>query len=168
MAETQQQAAGLIDEAHKQNPECAGVDLNEMRSALRIQQAHLLEALVADLCAGNFVRKGSLIARASHRPKLPTPLQSVESKIRETLSKKPFDAPSRREIEPDSHARHVVRFLIENGDVIEIAPDVLLLRENFECMKSCSRRFHFQKRTGHCERAAPGAGEFAANHGALS
>ena len=39
-------------------------------------------------------------------------------------------------IESDSHARQVVRFLIENGDVIEIAPDVLLLRENFERMKS--------------------------------
>ena len=48
------QAAELIDEAHKQNPECAGVDLNEMRSALRIQQAHIMEALVTDLCAGQF------------------------------------------------------------------------------------------------------------------
>jgi selenocysteine-specific elongation factor len=135
------QAAGLIDEAHKQNPECAGVDLNEMRSALRIQQAHALEALVADLCAGNFVRKGSVIARASHRPKLPTPLGLVEARIRETLSKKPFDPPSRREIEADSHARQVVRFLIENGDLIEIAPDVVSLRENFECMKNAVADF---------------------------
>lgn len=135
------QAAGLIDEAHKQNPECAGVDLNEMRSALRIQQAHALEALVADLCAGNFVRKGSVIARASHRPKLPTPLRLVEARIRETLSKKPFDPPSRREIETDSRARQVVRFLIENGDLIEIAPDVVLLRENFECMKNAVADF---------------------------
>jgi selenocysteine-specific elongation factor len=135
------QAAGLIDEAHKQNPECAGVDLNEMRSALRIQQAHALEALVADLCAANFVRKGSVIARASHRPKLPAPLGLVEARIRETLSKKPFDPPSRREIEADSHARQVVRFLIENGDLIEIAPDVVLLRENFECMKNAVADF---------------------------
>ena len=135
------QAGELIDEAHKQNPECAGVDLNEMRSALRIQQAHALEALVADLCAGNFVRKGSVIARASHRPKLPTPLRLVEARIRETLSKKPFDPPSRREIEADSHARQVVRFLIESGDLIEIAPDVVLLRENFECMKNAVADF---------------------------
>ena len=130
------QAVGLIDEAHKQNPECAGVDLNAMRSALRIQQAHTMEALVADLCAGNFVRKGSVIARASHRPKLPTHLQLVEAGIRETLSKQPFDPPSRKVIETASHARQVVRFLIENGDLIEIAPDVVLLRENFEEMKS--------------------------------
>ena len=138
------QAAGLIDEAHKQNPECAGVDLNEMRSTLRIQQAHTMEALVTDLCAGNFVRKGSLIARASHRPKLPTHLQLVEAGIRETLSKQPFDPPSRKVIESDSHARQVVRFLIENKDLIEIAPDVVLLRENFERMKSRVAEFIFK------------------------
>jgi selenocysteine-specific elongation factor len=138
------QAAGLIDEAHKQNPECAGVDLNAMRSALRIQRAHTMEALVADLCAGNFVRKGSVIARASHRPKLPTHLQLVEAGIRETLSKQPFDPPSRKVIETASHARQVVRFLIENGDLIEIAPDVVLLRENFECMKSRVAEFIFK------------------------
>ena len=130
------QAAGLIEEAHKQNPECAGVDLNEIRSALRIQQAHIIEALVADLCAGNFIRKRSVIACASHRPKLPTHLQLVETGIREALSKQPFDPPSRKVIETTSHARQVVRFLIENGDLIEIAPDVVLLRENFEEMKS--------------------------------
>lgn len=138
------QAAGLIDEAHKQNPECGGVDLNEMRSALRIQQAHIMEALVTDLCAGNFVRKGSLIARASHRPKLPTHLQLVEAGIRETLSKQPFDPPSRKVIESDAHARQVVRFLIEKKDLIEIATDVVLLRENFERMKSRIAEFIFK------------------------
>jgi selenocysteine-specific elongation factor len=130
------QAAGLIDEAHKQNPECFGVDLNEMRSALRIQQADFMEALTTDLCAGNFVRKGSLIARNSHRPKLPIDLQLVEGTIRETLSKQPFDPPSRKVIESDSRARQVLRFLIENKDLIEFAPDVVLLRESFERMKS--------------------------------
>ena len=135
------QAAGLIDAAHKQHPECAGVDLNEMRSALCIQQAHTMEALVADLCSGNFVRKGSVIARASHRPKLPTHLQLVEAGIRETLSKQPFDPPSRKMIETASYARQVVRFLIENGDLIEIAPDVVLLRKNFECMKNAVANF---------------------------
>src|SRR5439155_975687 len=114
----------------------AGVDLNEIRSALRIQQAHIIEALVADLCAGNFIRKRSVIACASHRPKLPTHLQLVETGIREALSKQPFDPQSRKVIEATSHARQVVRFLIENGDLIEIAPDVVLLRENFEEMKS--------------------------------
>jgi selenocysteine-specific elongation factor len=130
------QAARLIDEAHRQNPERAGVNLNEMRSALRIQRPELLEALVADLCNGDFIRKGSVVARTSHRPALPNKVQPVEKKVREALSKQPFDPPSRRTIESDPQARQVVRFLIENGEIIEIAPDVMLLRESFEQMKS--------------------------------
>jgi selenocysteine-specific elongation factor len=129
-------AAGLIDEAHKRNPARAGVDLNEMRSGLHIQQPEMLEALVADLCKRDFIRKGPIVARASHRPALPTHIQPIETKIREALSKQPFDPPTRRTIESDPQARQVVRFLIENGEVIEIAPDVILLRESFERMKS--------------------------------
>ena len=129
-------AARLVDAAHKQNPERAGLDLNEMRTALRIHQPEMLEALLADLCNGDFIRKGSVVARTSHRPTLPVDVQPVEKEVREALSKQPFDPPSRKAIELDPQARQVVRFLIESGEVIEIAPDVILLRESFERMKS--------------------------------
>ena len=130
------QAIGLIDAAHKQTPERAGIDLSELRSVLRIQDAEVLESLVADLCKGDFVRKGSVVAWTSHRPTLPAHLQPVEKRIRETLTGQPFDPPSRKAIESDPRARQVVRFLIENGDVTELALDVVLLRESFERMKS--------------------------------
>ena len=130
------QAIGLIDAAHKQTPERAGIDLSELRSALRIQDAEVLESLVADLCKGDFVRKGSVVAWTSHRPTLPAHLQPVEKRIRETLTGQPFDPPSRKAIESDPRARQVVRFLIENGDVTELALDVVLLRGSFERMKS--------------------------------
>ena len=130
-----EQAASLIDEAHKGNPERAGVDLNELRSALHVQESNVFEALIADLCVKDFVRKGPAIARTSHRPLLPAELQAVERKIREALSGRPFDPPPRREIETDRHAQQVLRFLTETGDLSEIGPDVVLLRENFEHMK---------------------------------
>jgi len=130
------QAIGLIDAAHQENPERGGVDLGELRSALRIQEPAVFESLVADLCGGDFVRKGSVIARASHRPTLSLHLQPVEKRIREALAGQPFDPPSRKVIESDPQARQVVRFFIENGEVTELGLDVLLLRENFERMKS--------------------------------
>jgi selenocysteine-specific elongation factor len=129
-------AIALIDDAHKRNPERAGADVSDLRSALRIGEADLLEALLADLCDGDFVRKGSLIARAVHRPALPIELRAVEKSIREAFSEKPFDPPSRKTIESDSQAQQVLRFLIENGDIIEIAPDVVVLRRSFDRMKS--------------------------------
>jgi selenocysteine-specific elongation factor len=131
-----EQAIGLIDEVHNQHPERAGVDLNDLRSALRIQEPEVFESLMADLCESGFVRKGSGIARTSHRQKLPVHVQPVEKRIREALSKQPFDPPSRKTIESEPQARQVVRFLIEHGDATEIALDVVLLRENFARMKS--------------------------------
>jgi selenocysteine-specific elongation factor len=129
-------AIGLIDAAHKETPERAGLDLGELRPALRIQEPEVVESLVADLCAGDFVRKGSVIARTSYRPTLPVHAQPVEKRIRGALAEQPFDPPSRKAIESDPQARQVVRFLIENGDVTELALDVVLLRESFERMKS--------------------------------
>ncbi len=131
-----ERATSLIDEAHKCNPERAGLDLNELRSTLRIQESNVFEALIADLCVKDFVRKGSAIARISHRPLLPADLEPVERRIRESLSHKPFDPLPRREIEPDRRAQHVLRFLIDSGQVIEVGPDAILLRDNFEHMKA--------------------------------
>jgi selenocysteine-specific elongation factor len=130
------QAIGLIDAVHKKTPERTGVDLSELRSALRIQDPELLESLVGDLAGGDFVRKRSVIARTSHRPTLPVHFQPVEKQIREALTKQPFDPPSRKSIESNPQARQVMRFLIENGDITELALDVVLLRENFERIKS--------------------------------
>ena len=130
------QAIGLIDAVHKQTPERAGIDLSELRSALSIQEAEVIESLVADLSGGDFVRKGSVIARTSHHPTLPVHLAPVEKRIREALTGQPFDPPSRKSIESNPQARQVVRFLIENGDVTELSLDVVLLRESFERMKA--------------------------------
>jgi selenocysteine-specific elongation factor len=130
------QAIAFIDNAHKENPERLGLDLNELRAALRDLPKEVFEALIAELCAADFVRKGSAIARTSHRPVLPADLEPVERRIRESLSHKPFDPPPRREIEPDRHTQHVLRFLIESGEVIEVSPDAILLRDNFVYMKA--------------------------------
>jgi selenocysteine-specific elongation factor len=130
------QAISLIDAGHQKFAERTGIDVGELRSALRVQPAEMLESLVADLCNGDFIRKGSVIARTSHRPTLPLHVQAVEKRICEALNGQPFDPPSRKALESDAKARQVMRFLIENGEVTELALDVVLLRENFDRMKS--------------------------------
>ena len=130
------QAIGLIDDAHKRSPERLGLELADLRAALRDRPQNLFDGLIAELCTNGFIRKGSVIARTSHRPLLPTELQPVETKIRDALSQKPFDPPSRREIESDRGARDVLRFLIESGEVIEVSPDSVLPRENFDRIKA--------------------------------
>ncbi len=82
-----------------------------------------------------------MIARRSHQPALPATLRPTAAKIREALSSKPFDPPARKEIELDRDAPQVLRYLIERGEVIEIASDVVLSRENFERMKKALADF---------------------------
>lgn len=50
-------AIELIDNAHKENPERLGLDLNELRIALRDQPQNVFEAVIAQLCAGGFFAK---------------------------------------------------------------------------------------------------------------
>jgi selenocysteine-specific elongation factor len=126
----------FIDNAHKKNPERAGLDLKELRTALRDQTPEVFDALISSLCTDDFVRKGSVIARLSHRPALATDLQLAATKIREALSKKPFDPLSRKEIRLNSHAEQALRFLIEQGEIIDVGQNVILLRESFEQMQN--------------------------------
>src|SRR5262245_48854072 len=147
--ELRAKAIGLIDAAHKKTPEHTGIDLGQLRSALRIQEPEMFESLVADLCEGDFVRKGSVIARTSHRPTLPVHFQKVEKRIRGALTALPFDPPSRKVIESDPQARQVMRFLIENGDITELALDVVLMRESFERMKSQVAEFISKRSEEH-------------------
>ena len=134
-------AARLIDNTLEKNPERLGYDLSELRAALRDESTDVFEALIADMCSGDFARRESTITRRSHRPALPAKLQPVAAKIHEALCEKPFDPPPRRELERDPEAQRILRFLIESGKVIEITPDVVLLRENFERMKNAVADF---------------------------
>jgi selenocysteine-specific elongation factor len=129
------QVIGLIDAAHKRNPERTGLDLNDLRAALRHQPPDVFEALIADLCADNFARKGSAIARIAHRPVLPPNLQPVAMKIREALSAKPFDPPSRKDFSEDGQLQQALRFLIEQGNVVELNSEIVLLRDAAEQMR---------------------------------
>jgi selenocysteine-specific elongation factor len=138
-------ATRLIDNTLSKNPERVGYNLSDLRAALRDKSTDVFEALMADLCSSDFIRKESAITRRSHRPALPAKLQPLAAKIHETLSRKPFDPPPRKELERDMDEQRALKFSIENGKVIEISSDVVLLRENFERMKSAVADFISKK-----------------------
>jgi selenocysteine-specific elongation factor len=137
-------ATRLIDSALSKNPERPGYDLSDLRAGLRDKGMDVFEALLADLCSSDFVRKESTIARRSHRPALPVNLQPLAESIVEHLSTKPFDPPPRKEFKAGSVEQRVVKFLIASGKIIEISSDVLLLPENFVQMRSATRDFILQ------------------------
>ena len=127
-------AARFIDTAHRTYPERRGLELNALRGEFNSLSPAVFDALIIDLCANGFVRVGSAIARNSHRAALPPQLQSAAESIRAALAKKPFDPPARGSIASKNNA--AFQFLIETGEIVEVAPEVVLLRDSFEKMKA--------------------------------
>ena len=97
-----QRASRLVDLVHQTHPEQRGLELAELRAALRDQPEEVFDALVSHLCVSGFVRERSTIARRSHRPNLPAQIQAAAEKIRAMLAAKPFDPPARKEIAQES------------------------------------------------------------------
>jgi selenocysteine-specific elongation factor len=128
-------AVTLIDRLHQMHSERAGLDLNDLRAALPEIASIVLDALLLDLCSGEFVRHGSVIARASHRAVLAPDLDAVARQILGRLSEKPLDPPSRTQLAPNEASRQALRYLIENGEVVELTPDLLLPSETFARVK---------------------------------
>ncbi len=134
-------AAGLIDAAHKTNPERRGLELSDARAQLNSLSPAAFDALIVDLCANGFVRTGSAIARNSHRAALPPQLQSAADAIRAALAAKPFDPPNRNEISQGRHQQDALRFLIQQGEIVEISEEILLPRESLDQMRTVVSEF---------------------------
>jgi selenocysteine-specific elongation factor len=134
-------AIGLIDRAHFDHPELAGLDLTALRSAFRELSADTLEIFLLDLNREGFARKGQSIARQTHQATLPPRLESRAARIREALAIKPSDPPSRKIIAADQSTEQALQFLIKEGSIAELSPEVVLLREELERMKDVIRQF---------------------------
>ena len=134
--ELRERAANLIDAAHRANPERRGLELTDLRAELSSILPAVFDALMVDLCRTNFVRTGSMIARGSHRPSLPPEILPAAESIRAMLSAKPFDPPNRKDLSQDRHLQQALRFLIEQGDMVELNSEIVLLRDAAEQMRS--------------------------------
>jgi selenocysteine-specific elongation factor len=134
--ESRGRASKIIDAAHKAHPERRGLELNELRAELNSLPKEVFDALIADLCRVEFVRAGSTISKRAHRAALPPELKPAADKIRDALAAKPFDPPDRKVVANDHHLQQAIRFLIEQGEIVEINAEIILLRESVDQMQS--------------------------------
>jgi selenocysteine-specific elongation factor len=137
--------AQVIERAHKTNSERAGLNLNDLRAALPDLSPEVFEALVNDLCAADFVRRGSIVARVSHRATLPPHLGAAADNLLKTLLQKPFDPPGRKQLAPDPSAQQVLAYLIEQGEAVELGSDIVMSEEAFTRAKKIISQFIAQK-----------------------
>jgi selenocysteine-specific elongation factor len=134
-------ATALIDRAHEKHPEQRGLDFTELRVELNVKSDELFAAVVSEMTANGFARAETNIGRNSHRPSLPAEILPAAEKIRAALAGKPFDPPSRKDFPQDRHLHQALRFLIEQGEIVEIGDEIVLLRDAVDQMQNLVSEF---------------------------
>ena len=139
----QQSAAAVINKAHATFPDRPGLPLSELRSALAksLPTPELFELVLADLCRSGFVQTGNAIRSTAHKLTLPSNLQGAGAWLRGVLVAKPLEPPSRKELMPDTASQQALRFLVNNGEAVELNEDVVLLKEPFERARAAVVKF---------------------------
>ena len=87
------------------------------------------------------MRVEKTIARDSHRPSLPPEISPAAEKIRAALAAKPFDPLNRKDFSQDRQLHQALRFLIEQGEIIEVGDEIVLLRDSADQMRSLISEF---------------------------
>jgi selenocysteine-specific elongation factor len=142
------QAEATIDVEHRTHPNHRGLALSELRQALarELPLPEIFDMLTSELSRNGFVRTGEVIARATHHPTLPLQLQSAAQKIRAALAaKKP---PSSAELAPDATSQQALRFLRDQGELVELSPEVVLTTEQFIKMRDAIVAFLLKNNSG--------------------
>jgi selenocysteine-specific elongation factor len=121
-------AAQLIDEVHREHPERQGLSLTDLRNTItkELPIDDLFDSLVASLSEQGFTRAGSIVQRASHRAQLPEPLRAAGETLRRSLTARPLEPPSRKELTPDAASQRALKFLIDSGEVVEINAELVM------------------------------------------
>jgi selenocysteine-specific elongation factor len=134
-------AGQLVDAVHKTHPERRGMEVNELRREFSSLTPAVFNELVVDLCRGDFARAGSIISKRSHRVTLPPELQAAAGNIHAALATKPFDPPSRNDLSKSEQDRQALRFLIENGEIVEVSDELVLSRDSLDKMEAAISDF---------------------------
>jgi selenocysteine-specific elongation factor len=108
----------------------------------------LFSALISELTRNSFTRCENQIARVSHRPSLPPELVSAAENIRAALCARRFDPPDRKVFWQNRHLQQALRFLIDQGEVVDISHDIVVLRDAAEEMRNAVAEFLSENGSG--------------------
>lgn len=135
-------AAGLIQAEHRTHPERPGLALSELRRALerRLPNPALCDLLLTAIARLGYGQAGTVIRHQSHRLALPPPLQSAGGRLRAALAAKPFEPPTKKELVKDAVTQQALRFLVDNGEAVEVSPELVMLAEPFARARELIRR----------------------------
>ncbi len=126
-------ARSIIDSYHQTNPLRRGIPREELKSRMKLQP-RVYSALIRHLVhSGQVIEIGAILSQADFRSH-PTQEQTV--KIRQILSRfeqAPYSPPSVKEAQ-DEIGEALYAFLVENGDLIQVSPEVVFRQDDYTRM----------------------------------
>jgi selenocysteine-specific elongation factor len=141
--EQKQRAQSRIDAEHGLHPESAGLLLTVLRQELApvFANPELFSALLAALADAGYARTGERISRRSHRQALPAHLQAACTRVQAILLDNPLEPPSRSILTPDAAGQAALRYLRDQGDVVELSHEIYLPRLGYARLKKAVTRY---------------------------
>lgn len=127
-------AGQRVQEHHRKHPDSPGLALAELLSTMKAElpSENLFEDLVQALAGAGFLRNGSNLRHAGHRPELPKELESAGARIRTALAERPLDPPSRKELAPGPAGVQALKYLIHTSEVVELSGEVVILESAWQ------------------------------------
>lgn len=140
--EQQRRAQSRIDAEHRLHPESPGLLLTALRHGLApvLADPELFSALLAALAEAGYARTGERIARRSHRQTLPAHLQAACTRVQAILLDNPLEPPSRSVLTPDPAGQAALRYLRDQGDVVELSHEIYLPQLGYARLKKAVTR----------------------------
>ena len=119
--------AAVVDAEHRGRPEHVGSSLADLRAASPACDPGLTEPLIGSLLdGGGFVRRGTAVARATHRPALPAHLAAAGARVRAELSARPLEPPNRNVLAPTPTDRAALQFLLDTGEAVAVGDELVM------------------------------------------
>ncbi|MGE5612191.1 MAG: selenocysteine-specific translation elongation factor [Bacillota bacterium] len=121
-------ARRAVDNWHTRHPEQPGIPLDVLRQVLPkdLGDSEAFGAMIRSLTQDGYVQAAAVIGRATHRPSLPPRLQAAGQRLRAILEANRFDPPGRQQLAPDDVSRQALKFLVANGEAVELSPDLVI------------------------------------------
>jgi selenocysteine-specific elongation factor len=126
-------AREAVDAFHASYPERSGLPLaNLERLVTRTAKVNgVWDPVLLELTRQDFTRDATVIRRVSHRPALPPRLQGAGKRLRAALADHELDPPARQQIARDDVGAQALKFLIANGEAVELGSELVVSAEAY-------------------------------------
>lgn len=133
----------FVDTFHASHPDLPGVRLAELKSELgrKSNASRVFEGVMEALLAQGMTIEGHTIRRSDFRPSLPPQLQQTAERLRLQLIQRGLEVPSAKELAPDGTSRQALAYLVQCGDAVQLAADIVVSHPAFTQARITVRRF---------------------------